>query len=77
MHVSTPLPSVYCPSDRDNRNGASLVNAVWILLAVGIAGAVVMLVTSWVRRDQYADLGTVSHQWIAEQRFGQGQNPQR
>jgi hypothetical protein len=53
------------------------VNAGWILLAVGITGAVVMLVTSWLRRGQYLDLGTVSHQWIAEQRLGQSQNPQR
>jgi hypothetical protein len=53
------------------------VNAGWILLAVAIAGAVVMLVTSWVRRDRYLDLGTVSHHWIAEQRLGQSQNSQR
>jgi hypothetical protein len=51
------------------------VNAGWILLAVGIVGAGVMRVTSWVRRDQYLDLGTVSHHWIAEQRLDQRQNP--
>jgi hypothetical protein len=53
------------------------VNTGWVLLAVSIAGAVVMLVTSWVRRDQYLDLGTVSPHWIAEQRLGKSQDPQR
>lgn len=52
------------------------MNPGWILLTVGVAGAVVMLVTSWVRRDQYLALGTVSHHWIAEQRLGQSQNSQ-
>jgi hypothetical protein len=65
------------PGNRDNSSGASLVNAGWTLLAVGIGGAVVMLVRAWVRRDRYPDHGTVSHQWIAEQRLGQGSNPPR
>ena len=52
------------------------MNAGWILLVLGIAGAVVMQATSRLRRDQYGDLGTVSHHWIAEQRLGQGQNSQ-
>ena len=55
-------------------NGASLVNAAWIPLAIGITGAVTMMTTSWLRRDQYNSLGAVGHQWIAEQRLGQGQN---
>jgi hypothetical protein len=62
------------PGDRDTSNGASLVNAAWILLAIGITGAVTMMTTSWLRRDQYNGLGTLSHQWIAEQRLGQGQD---
>jgi hypothetical protein len=53
------------------------VSAGWILLAVGIAAVVVMLVRSWARRDRQRDLGTVSHHWIAEQRFGSGQDSQR
>src|SRR5919108_2992466 len=56
------------PSDRRNR-GASLVNAAWIVLALAFAVAVLMLTTSWRRRDQQVDLGSVSHQWIAEQRM--------
>jgi hypothetical protein len=49
----------------------------WILVAIGVAGVVAMLAKSWVRRDPDGDLGTVSHQWIAEQRFGQDRNAQR
>jgi hypothetical protein len=67
-----------CPGDRDDGSpGASLVNAGWILLTVAVAGALVMLAISWARRDQYRDLGTVSHRWIAEQKLGQAQHPER
>jgi hypothetical protein len=67
-----------CPGDRDASKEASLVNAAWILLVIGVAGAVVRLATSWARRYQYGDLGTVSQYWIAEQqRLGQGQTSQR
>lgn len=51
---------------------------LWIVVGLGIAGAVAALVTSWQRgRDQHADLGTVSHQWIAEHRLGQGTDSRR
>jgi len=53
------------------------VNAGWVALGIGIAVAVLMLATSWFRRDHDVDLGSVSHHWIAEQRMGQGDNPQR
>jgi hypothetical protein len=54
------------------------VNAAWIVLAVGAAAvAMLMFTTSWRRRDQEVDLGSVSHQWIAEQRLGQGHDSQR
>jgi hypothetical protein len=48
------------------------VNAAWILMGIGVAVAMLMLTTSWRRRDQQVDLGSVSHQWMAEQRMGQG-----
>lgn len=54
------------------------MNAAWILLVIGVAGAVVMLARSWAWRYQYGDLGTVSQYWIAEQqRLGQGETSQR
>jgi len=53
------------------------VNPSWIVLAVFIAGAIVMFATSRLRRRQVVDLGTVSHQWMAEQRFDQGHDSQR
>jgi hypothetical protein len=66
------------PRHRDSGTGASLVNTGWILLAIGIAGSVVMLATSWARRDHDGDLGIVSQHWIAEhQRLGAGRHSQR
>jgi hypothetical protein len=53
------------------------VNVGWIVLGMGIAVAVFMLATSWFRRDLGGDLGSVSHQWLAEQRMGQEHGPQR
>ena len=46
-------------------------------MAFGIAaaialGAIALFGTLWYRGDHESDLGAVSHQWIAENRFGQG-----
>jgi hypothetical protein len=54
-----------------------LVNPNWIVYAVGVTGAIVMFATSWLRRGRLADLGTVSHQWLTEQRLGHRHDPQR
>jgi len=53
------------------------MNGAWVAVAAGVAVVIVLLVVSWLRRVQDFDRGTVSHQWIAEQRFGQGHDPQR
>ena len=53
------------------------MNIVWIVVGLGIAGAIIAFITSWHRRDRQADLGAVSHQWVAEQRLGQPHDPQR
>jgi hypothetical protein len=53
------------------------VNTAWIVLGIGIAIVMIMLTTPWRRRDRQRDLGSVSHQWIAEQRMGQGHDSQR
>jgi hypothetical protein len=47
------------------------MNPNWIVLAVFVAGAIVMFATSRLRRRQVVDLGSLSDQWMAEQRFGQ------
>lgn len=50
-----------------------MTTALWIAVALAVAGGIAMFATSWYRRDhESADLGAVSHQWIAEHRFGQG-----
>jgi hypothetical protein len=48
------------------------VTAGWIILGIAVAVALLVFAASWRRRDQEADLGSVSHQWMAEQRLGQG-----
>jgi hypothetical protein len=53
------------------------MSAVWLVLFVGVALAVVAVVSSVFRRHPPVDLGTVSHQWIAEQRFGANHDPRR
>jgi hypothetical protein len=54
------------------------VNAAWIILGIGVVAVVMLMLTrSWRRRHQGLDLGSVSHQWIAEQRMGQGHDSQR
>ena len=41
-----------------------------IVIAVACSIALIITAVSWLRRHEPADLGTVSHQWIAEQKFG-------
>jgi hypothetical protein len=50
------------------------VNTAWVVIVLGLAAAVGALVTSWRRGDRLADLGTVSHEWIAEHRPRPGQD---
>jgi hypothetical protein len=54
------------------------VNAAWIVLGIGgVAVAMLILTTSWRRRDRGRDLGSVSHQWMAEQRIEHGHDSRR
>ncbi len=53
------------------------MNMGWIVIGLGVVGAVVALVASWRGGDRSADLGAVSNQWIAEHRLGSGQDWRR
>jgi hypothetical protein len=53
------------------------MSALWLVVGLGVVGAIIAFVRSWQRRDQLSDLGAVSSQWIAEQRQGQGHDPRR
>ena len=75
-HVPAPVGHT-SSGVRASTHRAPLVNAGWIVLGMGAAVTVLALATSWLRRDHHADLGSVSHHWIAEQRLGQGQDPHR
>jgi hypothetical protein len=46
------------------------LNLAWFVGGIALAGIVIALIVSWYGRDRSADLGTVSQQWIAEQRSG-------
>jgi hypothetical protein len=54
-----------------------LMNAGWMAVLVGLVLALVAIASAWFRRHEQFDLGTVSHQWIAEQRFGAGHDSRR
>jgi hypothetical protein len=53
------------------------LSAVWIVLALFIVGAVVVLINALRRGDRPQNLGAVSDSWIAEHRFGPGQDSRR
>jgi len=53
------------------------LSAVWIVLALCLAGAVVALVNALRRGHRPENLGAVSDSWIAEHRFGPGQDSRR
>jgi hypothetical protein len=53
------------------------MNSVWVIAALGVAGAIVSLVVTRIRGDRLSDLGTVSSQWIAEHRLGPGNDSRR
>jgi hypothetical protein len=48
-----------------------------IIAAVLLTIVLIVMGVSWFRRHETADLGTVSHQWIAEQKFGPGGDSRR
>jgi lysylphosphatidylglycerol synthetase-like protein (DUF2156 family) len=47
------------------------VTVVWGLL-LGAGAMTVIILRSWRRRVEMAELGTVSEQWLAEQRANDG-----
>jgi hypothetical protein len=53
------------------------MGVIWIVVSVVIAGALAKGVI-WTRnRSSESDLGSVSHQWIAEHRLSQTSHAQR
>jgi hypothetical protein len=52
------------------------MNGTWVLLGLGVLGVVAATI-GWLQgRSQQADMGSVSHQWIAEHRLSQTQDSQ-
>jgi hypothetical protein len=48
-----------------------------VIVGLGASVAVAIAVVSWRRRQYVADLGTVSTQWMAEQRISAQHDSQR
>jgi hypothetical protein len=46
------------------------LNVAWLVGGIALVGVVIALIVSWYERDRPTDLGTVSQQWVAEQRSG-------
>jgi hypothetical protein len=53
------------------------MNVVWIVVGAAAVGVVVRLVAWSHGRARQADLGSVSHSWIAEHRLSQTQDSNR
>jgi hypothetical protein len=51
------------------------MNGVWIVAGLGVLAAIAAIVAWSQRRRRQTDLGIVSQQWVAEQRFSQKQDP--
>lgn len=50
------------------------MNALWIVIGLGLVGALARTIGWSFRRHRPTDLGLVSHQWIAEHRISQEQD---
>jgi hypothetical protein len=48
-----------------------MLNSVFVMLGLGVAGVAVVAAALWRRGSTSAELGSVSHQWIAELRAGE------
>lgn len=44
------------------------MSTAWIILLLGIGCAIALALTSWRHRVDMAELGTVSQNWLSEQR---------
>ena len=56
---------------------AAVVTVIWIGLLLGAGAVAVISLTSWRRRVEMAELGTVSEQWLAERRANDRHDSQR
>jgi hypothetical protein len=52
------------------------MNVLWIIVGLGVLAAIARTI-AWSHERREADLGFVSHHWVAEHRMAQAQDPQR
>jgi len=53
------------------------MNAAWIILGLGVLGAITAMIGRSQGRGQQSNLGSVSQQWVAEHRLSQTPDSQR
>ena len=53
------------------------MNAMWVIIGLGIVAAGIALVSVLQRGAKQTDLGVVSNQWISEHRLGQREDSRR
>ena len=53
------------------------MNTLWFVLGAAVIAAIAIFISSLRRGDGEADMGAVSHQWIAEHRLGPGSDLRR
>jgi predicted ATPase len=47
------------------------MSSLFIMIGLGAAGVAILIAALWRRGSASAELGSVSHQWIAELRAGE------
>ena len=75
LYCTRPLRRIQIQSDGEEPAEANnmSMNAVWILVGIAGLGALAQLVTWSLGQGRKSDLGSVSHQWVAEHRQSQTQ----
>jgi hypothetical protein len=54
-----------------------LMESVWTLAGLGMLAAITVPFRWWMRRMRHSDLGSVSQQWLAENRHSQSHAERR
>jgi hypothetical protein len=66
----------YCDCRQTGSRGA-LMQSVWTLAGLGMLAAITVPFRWWMRRMRHSDLGSVSQQWLAENRHSQSHAERR
>ncbi len=77
FRTCSPLRIHYSHGGDDEEERDFEMNALWIVVGIGIFGVLANRLAWAYERGRQSDLGFVSHQWLAEHRLSQLSDPQR